>query len=201
MCGMASSAVIGVRDHSGWAALVALSGGIDAPAVIDRRRLWLLESGMPAEPYHAVAGMPADVARPLLREAYESALRCARDELAGAVAQLGARGYEVVGMGGGVSGSPVKVPLERVLRAHPLLHASEGELFRDALAEAGESLGLAVRRVPWKEVWAQLEAELGPIDGRVRVNALGGAMGPPWAADQKEACAAAWLALASIARA
>jgi hypothetical protein len=189
---------LGIRDHSGWAALVALSGGIDAPAVIDRRRLWLLEPGMPTEPYHAVAGIPADVARPRLRESYESALRCARNELAGVVADLGTRGYEVLAMGGGVSGSPVKVPLERVLRAHPLLHASEGELFRDVLAEAAESLGLAVRRVPWKEVWAQLEGELGPVDGRARVNALGAALGPPWAADQKEACAAAWLALAQF---
>jgi hypothetical protein len=143
--------------------------------------------------------MPAEDAWPHLRESYESAQRRAREELAAAMAELSDKGYVVVAIGGGVSGAPVKVPLERILKAHPLLHASEGELFRDALAEAAESLGLAVRRVPWKEVWTQLAAEIG-AEARGRVEGLGAGLGPPWAADQKEACAAAWLALVTFMR-
>ncbi|MEX1103974.1 MAG: hypothetical protein WED87_06975, partial [Dehalococcoidia bacterium] len=92
--------------------------------------------------------------------------------------------------------SPVRVPLERVLKAHPLLHASEGDLFRDAVAEAAEGLGLAVSRSPWKELWAQAGAELGGLDARELVARMGAGLGPPWASDQKEACAAAVLALA-----
>jgi hypothetical protein len=187
-------AAIGIRDHSGWAAAIVLAGDIASPVVLERRRLWLMEPGMPTEPYHAVAALPVELASARLRESYESALRCARDEIRLAVADLKAAGHEVVAMGGGVSASPVRVPLERILKAHPLLHASEGELFRDVLAEAAESLGLNVRRFPWKEIWPQLEAEIG-IDARDRVQALGANLGPPWAADQKEAAAAAWLAL------
>lgn len=189
-------AAIGIRDHSGWAAAVVVAGDPAVPVVLQRRRLSLLEPGMAAEPYHAVAAVPVELASARLRESYESALRCARDEIRLAVADLKATGHEVVAMGGGVSASPVRLPLERILKAHPLVHASEGELFRDALAEAAESLGLNVRRFPWKEIWPQLQAELG-IDARERAHALGANLGPPWAADQKEAAAAAWLALLS----
>ena len=185
-----------MRDHSGWAALVAVAGDVRVPEVVDRRRISLLAPGMPFEPYHAAAGMPVEVARERLRESFESARECARRELAAALDELRGRGYVARALATGVSASPVRVPLERVLRAHPLLHASEGELFRDAVAEAAEGLGLAVTRVPWREVWAQAGAELGGIDVREAVAQIGAALGPPWAADQKEACAAAWLALA-----
>ncbi len=195
---MEAPAAIGIREHSGWAALVAIAGD-PAPAVIDRRRISLLALGMPGEAYHAAVGMPLEVARSRVREAFESARECARREIGTAVAALHQQGYEVTAIGCGVSPSPVRVPLERVLKAHPLLHASEGDLFRDAVAEAAGGLGLAVARVPWKELWAQAGAELDGIDVRDAVTQLGAALGPPWASDQKEACAAAWLALRLVA--
>ncbi len=192
---MSSPAAIGVRDHSGWAALVVVGGELGTPRVVDRRRISLLAPGMPFEPYHTVVGMPVEAARARLRESFESARECARRELSTVAAELRSSGYEATAVGCGVSASPVRVPLERVLKAHPLLHASTGDLYRDAVAEAVEGMGLAVSRVPWKELWTQVGAELGGIDVREAVAQLGASLGPPWASDQKEACAAALLAL------
>lgn len=38
-------AALGLRAHSGWAALVAAGGYGEAPIVMDRRRISLAESG------------------------------------------------------------------------------------------------------------------------------------------------------------
>ena len=191
---MTSRAALGVREHSGWAIVVAVAGEVGTGSVIERRRISLLAPGMPTEPYHAAVGVPLDVAPSLLRDSYESARDCARKELVRVIGDLRDRGYDVTALGCGVSAAPVRVPIERLLKSHPLLHGAEGDLFRDAVADAAEALGLAQVRTPWKEVWGQLAAALGS-DARETVTQLGAGLGPPWASDEKEACAAAWLAL------
>src|SRR5947209_4124817 len=43
-------AVLGLRAHSGWAALVALAGPADAPQVVDRRRIEMAEGEEAKQP-------------------------------------------------------------------------------------------------------------------------------------------------------
>src|SRR5690348_2715209 len=45
-------AVLGVADHSGWAVCVAVTLDGYTPLVIDRRRIELVEPGIPSQPYH-----------------------------------------------------------------------------------------------------------------------------------------------------
>lgn len=45
-------AVVGVADHGGWAILVTAATVNGEPAVIDRRRVVLIEEGLPTQPYH-----------------------------------------------------------------------------------------------------------------------------------------------------
>ena len=93
-------------------------------------------------------------------------------------------------------------PFETILKAHPLLHAAEGELYRRVFAEASRSLGARPERIPADELAGSVTAALGLTPGKVttRLAALGKASGKPWAAEQKQAALAAWLALASSRR-
>lgn len=49
-----AEAALGFRAHSGWAAMVALAGALNAPLVVDRRRLELADPHRtgPMQPYH-----------------------------------------------------------------------------------------------------------------------------------------------------
>ena len=74
--------VVGVADHNGWAALVCVSVKDGSPVVIDRRRVELIEPGLPKQPYeHETVGMNAAEAGRLVQEVRESAVHCAERAL------------------------------------------------------------------------------------------------------------------------
>jgi hypothetical protein len=87
--------------------------------------------------------------------------------------------------------------LEAILRSHPLIHAAEGELYREAVARASEELGMRVLRIPARDLQTRAAKALG-MDAnalRARLAALGKASGRPWGAEQRECALAAWMAL------
>ena len=53
----AKPAALGFRAHSGWAAAVVVGGSPGSPVVLDRRRIELIDSTIPGQPYHAAAEM------------------------------------------------------------------------------------------------------------------------------------------------
>jgi hypothetical protein len=59
-------AALGLRAHSGWAALVAVGGGPASPEVLDRRRIEMADDPEAKQPYHAAEGLPLAKARALL---------------------------------------------------------------------------------------------------------------------------------------
>jgi hypothetical protein len=183
-------AALGFRAHSGWAAMVAASATLNAPRVLDRRRIVIAGPEMPGarQPYHAAAELPFPEAEVLVRSAMESSRALAAEAIAAAVKSLRAEGHEVAICAVLVrSGRPLPA-LDRILAAHPLIHTAEGEMFRDVLAWAAGRCGLPVKRVPEKELdAASLE----------RIDSLGKLIGPPWTQDQKYATLAALVALAS----
>ncbi|HEY0640651.1 MAG TPA: hypothetical protein VGD67_23725 [Pseudonocardiaceae bacterium] len=171
---------IGLRDHSGWAVAVVVSA---EPRVLDRRRLTLCPDDLPRQVYHAAAGEPPDTAARLVAEVEAAATTAAAAEVAALVGELRAAGHRV--RGAALAADTVAVPAElaAILASHPMLHAAEGELYREALAEALRVSGVPVIR--------HTRGELRPGDAAD----LGRGLGPPWARDQKEAAAAALLAL------
>ena len=180
-----------LREHSGWAAAVTVSA---QPAVLDRRRVLLCDPELPRQVYHAAVGLDLDEARALVVGVERSAAACAERELAGIVADLSVAGHRICGVGVAVGASQVPEELAVVLGSHPLLHAAEGELYREALADAAEAAGLPVVRFTSRNLLAQAESAVGrPIVDTLA--GLGRGLGPPWAKDQKEAAAAALLAL------
>jgi len=199
--GKTAHAALGFRAHSGWAAVVVVAGtpgSTAVPSVIDRRRIEIVASGAPAQPYHAAAEMDLKEAEKLVRRSSDQAARLAETALRAVIDDLGGRGHRVAGCGIVLaSGRPLPA-LEATLASHALIHTAEGELFRDALVCAGEACGLRVTGVRERELYARCAAELRlPLDHLKRhVVDLGRALGPPWRQDQKDATLVAWLALA-----
>ena len=192
---------VGFREHTGWAAMVALGGGVTAPVVLARSRYELSEGDLPRAVYHAARQLDLENAGRLVQQVGLVARTAAESQLRRTVAELEAAGYEVVGT---AVAAPRELPadLSEILGSHPLVHTAEGQLFRGALAEATGLLGLPLTRFLQQELYEEAAVNVGTSDAslRAQLTGLGRALGPPWQRDQKEAAAAAWLALAGSER-
>jgi hypothetical protein len=180
---------LGFRAHSGWAAMVVGAGTIDAPRVLERRRIEIadLEMAGSKQPYHAAAELPFPKAEAFVRQAIESSRALALEAMAATVRALRSQGHEVAACGV-VLGSGKALPsLEGILASHALIHTAEGGMFRDVLVWAAQEHRLPVTGVREKE----LDAE-----ALKRIGTLGKLIGPPWTQDQKYATVAALMALA-----
>src|SRR5260370_4038623 len=137
---------LGFRAHSGWAAMVAVAGTIDAPRVVEGRGIAIADGELPGskQPYHAAAEMPFPKAEALVRKAIESSRGLAMEAMEAVVKGLRAQGHEVAGCGI-VLGSGKALPaLEGILASHALIHTAEGERFREVLGGARREDGLTV---------------------------------------------------------
>ncbi len=179
---------LGLRAHSGWAALVAVAGSIDAPQVLDRRRIIIADPDIAGskQPYHAATGLAFDEAEALVTAAIESSRTWAIEALSAAVKNLWSRGHEVVGCAVLIrTGKPLP-DLAKILTSHALIHTAEGQMFRDVLLWAAKECRLPAIAVPE-----------GSLDESMldRVGSLGKLIGPPWTQDQKFAAVAGFMKL------
>jgi hypothetical protein len=201
---MAARAAVGFRAHSGWAAAVAVAGPADAPAAIARRRIEMVDRGVPgaAQPYHAAAGLKIHDAERIVTTCAARAALLAQRALSAMMEELRDAGYAVTGCGLLLaSGRPLPA-LEGILASHPLIHTAEGELFREALRAASRECGMPLAVVKECELLARAAADLGMAADAIqgRVSEMGRAMGPPWRQDEKYAAMVGWLALAAEVR-
>jgi hypothetical protein len=195
----AAAAAIGWRPHSGWAAVVAMAGTADAPAVADRRRIALAGSGVPKQPYHAAENLGLEKARERLLGWERATARLASRGLTRAVSDLRANGHEVVGCGMLLASGRPLPPLAAILGSHALIHTADGEHFRDAIRRAAAKARLPLVEAREKEIWERAGEVVGRPASRLRreIDALGKPLGPPWTADEKLAALVAWMSLAA----
>lgn len=197
-------AALGFRAHSGWAALVVVTGPSRSPAVIDRRRIELADPVIPGskQPYHAAQKLDLKEAEELVRRCTEGARLLARRAFHTVIGALWERGHDVVGCGVLLGSGRTMTTLAATLASHALIHTAEGELFRHALTHASEHCDLPVTGVPERELYARGTAQLGfPADElRRRLTELGRCIGPPWTQDEKHAALVGWLALAAASQ-
>jgi len=176
---------LGLKAHSGWAALVVV--GID-DAVVDRRRIELVEDEWAKQPYHAAEDMEADAARDVVERGIEAAHRIAVREMRAIVKREQERKNNVTACAVLVGNPMPDWSTAEILAVHFRMHKAEGALFRDALVHAAKACGLRLVEIPEKELMKH--AELAK-----RVATLGKSVGPPWGKDQKDAALAAMIAL------
>src|SRR4051812_49631066 len=84
--------VVGVADHNGWAVLVSAAIANGAPAVVDRRRVSLIEDGVPSQPYHHETLALGDAeSEQLLHRVRQSIAACTEHALRQLAADLSTR--------------------------------------------------------------------------------------------------------------
>ncbi len=194
-------AAFGLRPHSGWAVLVLVAAPAGRPEVIDRRRIEIADPEVHGsrQPYHAAEGLGPNAAAALLERCAAGSLRLASEALQASLAAARTKGCRVVACGLLLASGRPLPELEKILASHALIHAADGEHFRDALAEAARGLGLPVLRVREREVHERAGSSLRlPVAGlSAHLAALGPALGPPWTQDQKLAALVGWTSLAA----
>jgi hypothetical protein len=190
--------VLGFRPHTYWTAAVALAGSADAPEVVERRRI-TFATGDERMVYHRAAEVsPAEA--PALVARVRSAVGVNVSEAVKAMAADLARAGRPV-RAAVVPTAGLKLPerIEDIVRVHARMHAAEGELYRDIVANACAGLGLKVHRVVERELFALASDRIGTSEAvlKTRLQAMGAALGPPWSEDQKLAMLAALVHLES----
>jgi hypothetical protein len=194
-------AIVGVAEHGSAAVLVTVAPGGE---VLDRRRIDLIDRGLPAHPHHHEGSWA--VGRYLNipgARALSLADAVALVERVGASAARGAReGLEVLA-------AAMPVPIARIaIRACPLLPPTTEEkiadnraqtvadsvMYREALATAAEARGWSVHWYDRVRVFRDAAAALGREDVNAFLYAMGRLLGPPWQAKHKLAAAAALAA-------
>jgi len=193
-------AAIGVRMHSGWGAMVAVSSEADRVNVLQRRRIVAFSTGARGgkQPYHFAKGLEPEEAEKFLRECFEASRSLAltavqelRDELSGR--------YRLVGSAVLLASGRPLPSLSKILASHSLIHAAEGEFYREVFSKACECLELAVTGFRERDLGQHVEATFGVAANRVsqQVSDAGRLLGPPWTQDQKMAALAALVVLAN----
>ena len=183
---------LGIAHHFGWAVVVTASAD---HKVVDRRRIELIESGLPAAPVHHQGGphllhrsaQPLDdiALAELVARVRASALRAASgalDELAmalpEAIASISLRAW------------PVDFPQEiAVQRRVPYESRADSVMYCQVLAQLAHERGWAVHHYNSREVEHEAVGILGDRAREV-LHGPRATLGPPWSKDHRMALAA-----------
>jgi len=184
---------VGVADHLGWA--VAVTAAADY-AVVDRRRIELVEPGVSAAPIHYEGGR-LDVAATAalvaaVRASVARACAAALDDLAGAlpapVVSISLRFW------------PPDFPDDvAVQRRAPYEARADAIMYRRLLAELAGARGWEVHCYDAKRVEAQAADLLGERAEEV-LRGPRATLGPPWTKDHRVALAATVIAADALTR-
>jgi hypothetical protein len=179
---------LGIAHHYGWAVAVTVSAD---HRVVDRRRIELIEPGLPAAPIHHRDGKRlADAAvADLVAKVRASAVRAASaslDELAGALPQP----IEAMSLRAWPPDFPTDIAVQR--RA-PHESRADSVMYRQVLAELARARGWAVHLYDAGDVEGRAAGVLGERAHEV-LHGPRATLGPPWAKDHRMALAATIVA-------
>lgn len=194
-------AAMGIRVHSGWGAVVILSGQPCAEEVVDRRKLTIIDPKAPGvtQPYHHVEEMELRAAERHLNKCATDSRRLAVEALAGVAKELRARDFLLSGAAILLSSARPLPDLEEILCSHALIHTAEGEFFRHAFRQALERLEIPIVGIRERELQESAKQAFGKsaADVQKRIEGMGRSLGPPWTQDEKFAALAAAIVLAT----
>ena len=179
----AARAAAGISDHCGWAVVVCVAGD----DVIDRRRIELVDAGLPWLPHHSEGQrLPIDEAVALVERVRASASDYAKRALDDLPASVGAIA---------IRARPALPPTiaERITNYWAQTRA-DGVMYRDVIAEAAEARGWPVSEYDVKTVFSDAAGTLGLDDISGFLDETGKTLGKPWTKDHRLAAAAAIVA-------
>jgi hypothetical protein len=194
-------AAIGIRMHSGWGALVAVSNSAGTIEVVERRRVAVIPAGTSGvkQPYHFAKTLALPEAEKFIGNCFAASKDLALTAIRDVVSELSGRQYRVVASAVLLASGRALPPLAKILASHAAIHAAEGEFFRDAFSKACHELALPVTGFRERDLDECLHAAFGKAATKTKhqVSTLGKSLGPPWTTDQKNAALAALLVLAN----
>jgi hypothetical protein len=187
---------LGLKARTGRAALVAVAGDVHEPQLVERSEIRLLPEGDWA-PYHAAEGLDPPKAREAVKRSIASAHSLAKSGIRDAARRATEAGHQVCGCAVLVGTGMPDWSTDEILAVHVRMHKAEGELFRDVLVAGARACDLELTTLPAKSALDDAAKALGMTRARLDAHLarLGKAAGPPWGKDQKEAAAAALVAL------
>lgn len=191
--------VISVADHAGWAHVICVAAPEHVPAVVERRRVTLIDGGLPTLPYHhETLSMRVDAANALIARVRRSIARCASRALREVVADL-APAYAIVALAIREPQFPdLPDTVAAVRLSYQLQCAADGMMYQLALRHAARDLGLEVDLCRRGEEISRAAArlEVDADDMASFVSGAGRPPGPPWTEEHRRAYAAGIAALA-----
>jgi hypothetical protein len=187
---------LGIAHHYGWAVAVTASADHE---VVDRRRIELIEPGLPAAPIHHEGGphdlhrtgepLDDDALAALVAEVRASVVRttsASLDELTAALPQ------PIVSIS--LRAWPDDFPEDIATRRRvPYESRADSVMYLQLLSDAARDRGWDVLRYDAKHVEAEAAAILGDRANEV-LHGPRAVLGPPWSKDHRMALAATVLA-------
>ena len=194
-------AAIGVRMHSGWGALVAVSTSSNTVEIIERRRIAVIASGSAGakQPYHFAKNLSLAEAEKFVGSCFAASKCLALAVLRDVSEKLLERHYRLAGSAVILASGRALPPLSKILGSHAAIHAAEGEFFREVFSKACEDLELAVTGIRERDLQERANTTFGKATAGMQhqLSRFGRSLGPPWTADQKTAALAALIVLAN----
>ncbi len=173
---------------------VTVTASRGLPVVVDRRRIELIEPGVPSQPYHhETVAMRLPDAEKLVVRVRESVLRTTLAGLSGLREELQPP-YTIAAMT--LRNPPlsyVPVTVAEAHKSYPVMCRADGMMYHDALCTAARRLGLALELHDRGEEVARaadrLDVSLEELERFLRT--AGESLGPPWHKEHRLAAAAA----------
>jgi hypothetical protein len=191
-----SLVTIGLRAKTGRAIAVVLGGPADAPTVLAKEEIRLVDPKLPGtfQPYHEVMDLPWNESQRAVQKFVRAIQKVAAKEIAQLIKKQTKNGATVVGVG--IIGAADR-DLSRIGNFHIRAHAAEGVLFRSVLEFGADQNRMRRRTFADRSFAANAQAELGKKHSSVTqmIDDLRRSVPPPWRADEKLAAMAAWLVL------
>ena len=197
---------LGFRVHSGWTALVAIAlDESGCPHVIFRERPHLVKDFTYEyrQPYHTAKKRSSAEALDFVLRVRSEARILASNAISSVQSSFGFQGNELQRCALLLASGRPLPDLPRILASHALIHAADGELFREAVLHATKRCGMEIFTIKESELFDGASRTLHlKVDelGQHLVH-LGATIGPPWTQDEKLAALVAWLSLAGSSHA
>ena len=195
--------VVSVADHTGWAHLICVASRGNVPAVVARRRVALIDKGLPTMPYeHDTAALREAEANAIIARLRQSVAARTSDALRRVVSEL-APAHTAVALA--IREAPfddLPPTVAAVRTSYRLLCAADGMLYQLAICHAARQLKLDVHLCRRGKELTQAAQQLGETPAAIEefVSRSGRPAGPPWTQEHQRAYAAGIAVLAAHAR-
>lgn len=192
-----------MAEHAGWAHVVCVAARGGVPAVVARRRVTLIDPGLPALPYeHDTAALSEREAEAVIAAVRKSIAARTADALKRVVAELRPSHTAVALAIREAPFDQLPATVAEVRKSYRLLCAADGMLYQLAICGAARRMKLDVQVCRRGKETTLAAERLGVTADAVEefVARTGRPDGPPWTQEHRRAYAAGIAALAAHGR-